>query len=451
MRGSAFHSSSSSRSRFAPLRQSVPSASFSASATSRSFSTLASAVFCGALGLAGLALLGDHRRRARRAGRPGRPGRRPRWRRSPGRARSCTDSAASSGDITPDLIRCSSRSTSKASASYRSVKNASASSGVPSGYCPTGALAVGGPDVDGSVLGDASPLGRRDSSLQSLRSFHGSARPRGRHHASQTASPPGSPSPPRSDDGARRGASIVCRGADRRLPRRSVGHQLLRRGHRPGRGVRGHRPRQGRRRRRRRGRPRAPAQAGRRAGHPRPRRPHVVRRPGRRHVRRHRLDPPARPAPARRPDGRHVARRPPRCCSAASYEFAEPDDVARARRRPGARAGRPRRSSSTTRPGHTEGSVTFRTPYDERGRLRGDVLRRPAVRRLDRPHRPARRRPPDDAAQPAPQGAAAAPTTSWCCPATASRPPSAASAPPTRSCSTSSSDADAAARVTRGL
>jgi hypothetical protein len=48
-----------------------------------------------------------------------------------------TEAAASSGVITPDLIRCSSRSTSKASASYRSVKKASASSGEPSGYWPT--------------------------------------------------------------------------------------------------------------------------------------------------------------------------------------------------------------------------------------------------------------------------------------------------------------------------
>ena len=59
-------------------------------------------------------------------------------------------------------------------------------------------------------------------------------------------------------------------------------------------------------------------------------------------------------------------------------------------------------------PGHTEGSVTFRTPYDgERGGVGGAVLRRPALRGVDRPHRPARRRPPDDAAQPARQGAAA--------------------------------------------
>ncbi len=48
-----------------------------------------------------------------------------------------TEAAPSSGDITPDLTRCSSRSTSKARASYRSVKNFSASSGVPSGYWPT--------------------------------------------------------------------------------------------------------------------------------------------------------------------------------------------------------------------------------------------------------------------------------------------------------------------------
>ena len=46
MRGNAFHWSSSSRSRLAPWRQSVPAASFSASPTMRSFSTLASACFC---------------------------------------------------------------------------------------------------------------------------------------------------------------------------------------------------------------------------------------------------------------------------------------------------------------------------------------------------------------------------------------------------------------------
>ncbi len=44
-----------------------------------------------------------------------------------------TDSVASSGDITPEFTRFSSSSTSKASAAKRSVKKASASSGVPAG------------------------------------------------------------------------------------------------------------------------------------------------------------------------------------------------------------------------------------------------------------------------------------------------------------------------------
>ena len=96
----------------------------------------------------------------------------------------------------------------------------------------------------------------------------------------------------------------------------------------------------------------------------------------------------------------HVAARPPRCCSAATTSGPSPTTSASSSDAPGARAGRACGSWSTTRPGHTEGSVTFRTPYAAAGRLRGDVLRRPALRRLDRPHRPARRRPRHDAAQP---------------------------------------------------
>ena len=116
MRGSAFHWSSSSRSRLAPLRQSVPVASFSASPTMRSFSTLASACFCA--------------RSALRASRcwpitsPNESSLESSAARSPTALASTTwprtvftDSAASSGDITPDLIRWSSSSTSKASAS----------------------------------------------------------------------------------------------------------------------------------------------------------------------------------------------------------------------------------------------------------------------------------------------------------------------------------------------
>ena len=102
--------------------------------------------------------------------------------------------------------------------------------------------------------------------------------------------------------------------------------------------------------------------------------------------------------------------------------------VRRARRRRGARPTARRLELAGLEfvvdhtPGHTAGSVTFRTPYDEQDVLRGDVLRRPALRRLHRPHRPARRRPPDDAAQPARRRCCRCATTSSCCPATASRP-----------------------------
>ena len=89
------------------------------------------------------------------------------------------------------------------------------------------------------------------------------------------------------------------------------------------------------------------------------------------------------------------------------YEFGEPDDVTELDRRPGARAGRPGPFTVDHTPGHTRGSVTFRTPYDAEvtDDLRGHVLRRPALRRLHRTHRPARRRPSDDAREPAHQGA----------------------------------------------
>ncbi len=120
IRGRAFHLSSRSRSLLAPLRQSLPAASFSASATMRSFSTLASACFSARSTL-----------RASRcwpitspneSSRPSSDARSPTALASATWPRTVrTDSAASSGDITPDLIRWSRRSTSKARASNRSV------------------------------------------------------------------------------------------------------------------------------------------------------------------------------------------------------------------------------------------------------------------------------------------------------------------------------------------
>ena len=120
-----------------------------------------------------------------------------------------------------------------------------------------------------------------------------------------------------------------------------------------------------------------------------------------------------------------------------SYEFAEPDDVAElADGQSLELAGLGFVVDHT--PGHTRGSVTFRTPYADQDEVsRGHVLRRPALRGLDRPHRPPRRGPPDDAAQPARRRCSPCPTTSWCCPATVSRPRSAGSERPTRSSRTS--------------
>ena len=146
---------------------------------------------------------------------------------------------------------------------------------------------------------------------------------------------------------------------------------------------------------------RAPAQAGRRAGHPRPRRPHVVRRAGRRHVRRHRLDPPRRPAPARQPDGRHERRDDRRCCSAASTSSPSPTSRG-ARRRPGPRARRPELHRRPHAGPHARARSPSASPYDAEQDISevmfsGDLL----FAGLDRPHRPAGRRPPDDAAQPA--------------------------------------------------
>ena len=159
MRGSAFHSSSRLRSRLAPARQSLPSASFSASATSFSLATLASAALR-PLGLAGLALRRDHRpsdvepagERGEVADRVG-----------VGDLRRTvfTDSAASSGDITPELTRCSSRSTSNGERLVALGEEGQRLLGGAGGVLADRPLAVGGPDVDGAVLVDPTPLVHR--------------------------------------------------------------------------------------------------------------------------------------------------------------------------------------------------------------------------------------------------------------------------------------------------
>ena len=73
-----------------------------------------------------------------------------------------------------------------------------------------------------------------------------------------------------------------------------------------------------------------------------------------------------------------------------NYEWAEPDDVRELADLQELELAGLRFVVDHT-PGHTEGSVTFRTPYADAGHLRGHVLRRPAVRGLDRPHRSPRR------------------------------------------------------------
>ena len=322
-----------------------------------------------------------------------RPGRRPRWPRS-----TC---AATVFDRLGAPPRATSRRTGSAaraarprttSASNRSVKKASASSGVPAGYCPTGPLAVGGADEDVPVLVDATPLVHRPLAHHCR---HGSQRP-------MSAITVLRPQPMRACDRPGSASTVGLAGADRRLPRRSVGHQLLRRGDGSRRRVRGRRPGHGRHRGRRPSRRGAPAQARQRPGDARPRRPHVLRGAG--GGRRTTPRPGSTPttgtcSPTRWPACR---RETARMLLGGDYSWDEPDDVRELGDLQELELAGLRFVVDHT-PGHTEGSVTFRSPYpDARRGLRGDVLRRPAVRRLDRPHRPARRRPPDDAAQPAP-------------------------------------------------
>ncbi|CAA9377267.1 MAG: MBL-fold metallo-hydrolase superfamily, partial [uncultured Nocardioidaceae bacterium] len=198
----------------------------------------------------------------------------------------------------------------------------------------------------------------------------------------------------------------------RRLPRRPVGNQLLRRRHRAGCRVRRGRSRQGRSGGRGGRGQGAPPQAGRGAGLPRAHRPHVVRRTGRRHLRRHGLRAPRRPPPPERPDGRHLAG-DRRDAAGRHLRVRRARRGHRGRRRRDARAGGVelrRGPRARPHPGvdHLPHAVRRHGTGRRERHQRGDVLRGPALRRVDRAHRPAGRRPRSDAAQPRGQGAHAA-------------------------------------------
>ena len=138
------------------------------------------------------------------------------------------------------------------------------------------------------------------------------------------------------------------------------------------------------------------------------------------------------PPTSTRPTGRcsptppgGFACRPASSCS-AGLTFTEPDDVVELA------DGMTLRLAGVElvvdhAPGHTPGLG------DVPGGAGRDVLGRPAVRRLDRPDRPARRRLPDHPGQPGAGVPDRCRTTSRCCPGTGRRRPSAPSGPATRS------------------
>ncbi len=122
------------------------------------------------------------------------------------------------------------------------------------------------------------------------------------------------------------------------------------------------------------------------------------------------------------------------------YEFAEPDEVRDlADLQELELAGL--RFVVDHAPGHTEGSVTFRSPYDRDDvsevMFSGDLLFAGSIGRTDLPGGDH----PTMLRSLAEKVLTAAPTTSSCCPGTASRRRSAASVRPTPSCSTSSARA----------
>ena len=161
-RGSAFHRSSRSRSRLAPLRQSLLSASFSASTTSFSLSSLAAAV-----------------RSARSALRAMRC-----WEITGPRASSLPDEGVQVtdgvglGDLGAQGADRLGRLVGRHHAGHHPLlqqvhaarqlvvplgEEGQGLLGRALGVLPDGPLTLGGPDVDGAVLGDASPVTRRHS------------------------------------------------------------------------------------------------------------------------------------------------------------------------------------------------------------------------------------------------------------------------------------------------
>ena len=139
-----------------------------------------------------------------------------------------------------------------------------------------------------------------------------------------------------------------------------------------------------------------------------------------RRARRPGLHPPRRPAPADRPGPGALARDGRRCWLGGGYE------LRRARRRP--RARRRRRPSSSPAssfvvdhtPGHTRGSVTFRTPYGDQATIRrccspATCSSRGSIGRTDLPGGDHDQM----LASLAREGACRCPTRPSCCPATA--------------------------------
>ena len=163
---------------------------------------------------------------------------------------------------------------------------------------------------------------------------------------------------------------------------------------------------------------RAPAAPGRRPAHPRSPRPHLLGRAGLRRPRHHGVHPPGRPRDAGRP-GQGALGGPDQLFG-GRLPYTEPEDVAEL----------PDGGTITVAgleitvdhaPGPHPRSVLFRLAAASRAvadcrRRRAVPVRRRAVRRLDRPHRPAGRVDGDDAASACATRSCRWTTRRWCCP-----------------------------------